>query len=97
MFRLAGPVLQLTNRSYEATFALSVIPAALGLLLVATALGGDARATHHHAAHREPWAGLWLGLCHGFLPTACLLCPPLLSHQPGCLDQLCLTWLPALI
>jgi hypothetical protein len=52
--RFLLPAAQLTGRSYEATFALSVVPAVLGLAVVATALGGDARSPGHHAAHREP-------------------------------------------
>jgi hypothetical protein len=49
--RFLLPAAQLTGRSYEATFALSVVPAVLGLAVVATALGGDARSPGHHAAH----------------------------------------------
>ena len=46
----AGLPVQLTGRSYEATFALSVIPALLGLALVASAFSADAKAAN---AHRE--------------------------------------------
>lgn len=47
----AGLAFQLTGRSYEATFALSVVPALLGLALVVGALGKDAAAAA--AARKE--------------------------------------------
>lgn len=53
----AGLAFWATGRSYEKTFALSVIPALMGLLLVVAAFGGDAKAASSHSAHDGGQAG----------------------------------------
>ncbi|EFN58148.1 hypothetical protein CHLNCDRAFT_141928 [Chlorella variabilis] len=58
----AALAFQLTGRSYEATFALSVIPALLGLALVASALSADAKAANAHPAAHSDAGGARLGL-----------------------------------